>query len=247
VIKRCGFVVLVCLVAASASGEDSLKAGNVSKYLGKDSWEWTIFVTGPDSVLRQISSVQYSLHPTFTPSLVTVSAMGDPKMPFRLTRVGWGVFTVGIQVVFRDGRTTRLSHMLSFVPAATPPCLPDITLDEEHYRMLQDERFGDAVYVYVGDVKSLNQGRSARPAAHVTLFSADPGKWSNTGELKQTAFDARAKTQIAQRWDLDVRTGTESLQFDYRGRAYVVSVVRAQARLGHDLIVLRVCEKQPGL
>jgi transcription initiation factor IIF auxiliary subunit len=65
----------------------------------------------PEDVLAQIDSVRYELHPTFQPPYQIVRAR---EICFRLTRVGWGVFQVGVKVTFKDNTVGETVHQLTF-------------------------------------------------------------------------------------------------------------------------------------
>ncbi|MBI3694676.1 MAG: hypothetical protein HY238_07525 [Acidobacteria bacterium] len=82
-------------------------------------WEWTIFIQGPNEVLNQVQCVEYTLHPTFSVPVRSVCERGQSPQAFALQSSGWGTFTVGIQVFFRDGRRQRLEHHLKFSSAKT--------------------------------------------------------------------------------------------------------------------------------
>ncbi|MFW2440178.1 MAG: pYEATS domain-containing protein [Arenicellales bacterium] len=55
--------------------------------------------------------VEYTLHPTFPG---TVRKLCDSTNGFELSSSGWGTFNVKIKVMFKDGRTKKLNHMLIF-------------------------------------------------------------------------------------------------------------------------------------
>lgn len=84
--------------------------GNTSQYLKKSlrttdevSHKWMIYVRGSPnepSLESYIKSVTFFLHPTYKPNdIITIS-----KSPYHLTRLGWGEFTVRVQLLFRDSR-----------------------------------------------------------------------------------------------------------------------------------------------
>ncbi|UJR35033.1 hypothetical protein I4U23_027809 [Adineta vaga] len=64
--------------------------------------EWSLFIKfendeeNPDEISEYIKQIQIHLHPTFSPSQIILD-----KPPFRLTRIGWGVFTVQISIEFQ--------------------------------------------------------------------------------------------------------------------------------------------------
>jgi hypothetical protein len=239
---------IVSCAVARASMQAGLTADNASKYIGKDQWEWTVFVQGPPNVLKEIESVEYGLHPTFSPSDVKVTDTRNPQMPFSLTRIGWGVFEIRIKVTFRDGRTMRLTHMLKFVAPDTPPCLPEMAVGQERYQALQDPRFGNEVYVYVGDIKKFLWGPSRTgfrlSGARVVVFNGSHDVWGDGDTLKEPAFNAQiSKSPRTEKWELAAQKVGDSLQFNYGGKLYVLSVTKIVADVGRDRISVRVCEK----
>jgi transcription initiation factor IIF auxiliary subunit len=72
-----------------------------------------MFVRAKDaSEALPIVSVKYHLHPTFSPSSVIKS-----KPPFALTRLGWGVFTITVELQFGaifDNKSLQIPHDLMF-------------------------------------------------------------------------------------------------------------------------------------
>ena len=241
------FSLVAAQVSAQVSTQSGLSADNVSKYIGNDRWEWTVFVRAVPSTIREIQSVEYQLHPTFTPSVVTVTETSNPQMPFGLTRTGWGVFEIRIKVMFRDGRTTRLTHMLTFEPPDTLPCLPEVTVEQERYQLLRDPRFNSEVYVYVGDIKKMVSGPSRSgfraTGARLVLFVGSHDAWGDAKALKEPDFDAQIRKTSIKKWELSFVKSGASLQFDYNGKPYVLSVTKLQTSLGGDKVSLQVCEK----
>ena len=79
------------------------------KYMGKDRWEWSVWVEGPQEELDAIDHVVYVLDSTFHDPVRTVN---ERSTNFRLTTSGWGIFTVYAKAVSKDGRETTLAHDL---------------------------------------------------------------------------------------------------------------------------------------
>ena len=89
--------------------------GNTSKYISIDSREdndksthkWMVYVRGPPEdphIDRFIKKVWFFLHPSYRPNdIVEVN-----KVPFHLTRRGWGEFPVRVQLHFVDPRNKRV-------------------------------------------------------------------------------------------------------------------------------------------
>ena len=64
----------------------------------KNTHRWAMFVTlndSPEETSKYIKKVVYHLHPTFKPSVITVS-----EAPFLLSRLGWGYFDVEMEIHF---------------------------------------------------------------------------------------------------------------------------------------------------
>ncbi len=62
--------------------------------------------------------MEYTLHPTFPNPVRTVR---DRTTKFRLDTRGWGVFTIYVKVVAKDGSAVMLSHALELrYPDGTP-------------------------------------------------------------------------------------------------------------------------------
>jgi len=80
---------------------------------------WTLAVRLPTMLSNQglqigdiVESVEYTLHPTFSPSVVQVSSA-----PFKLERNGWGTFEVQVKVALKPqfkGTVLKVAHALSF-------------------------------------------------------------------------------------------------------------------------------------
>lgn len=230
-------IALVALLAAPAYGEQLLgvSAANTSRYLGGERWEWTIFVTGPPQLVRTIQRVEYTLHPTFTNRVQAPDRGSDPSQAFPFTTSGWGVFVVGIKVTFTNGETQNLRHMLKFV--AAPACSDEVTLDQRRYQLIPDARFKNDVYVYVGDIVDKRKDAPTR----IVLFMAEDGSWGQTGKLDETAFAGRLAKNP--RWILKTQAGHESIEFNYRGTAYVLGVTALPTMPLPDRVRVRVCDK----
>jgi hypothetical protein len=221
---------------AAQSSSQGLSAANTSRYLGGDQWEWTIFITGPDQLLKSVQSVEYTLHPTFPNPVQTRPRGNDPARQFPLTANGWGVFTVGIKVTFTNGRTQSLRHMLSFV--APPTCSEQVALDQRRFQSIPDARFKNDVYVYVGDIVD----KWKKAPTNVVLFIADGGSWGKSGRLSESEFAARIAN--SPRWTLRATDGKESIEFDYGGAKYVLGITGLRTMPMPDRIRLQVCDKQ---
>lgn len=81
------------------------------RYGDRETYEWSIFVDAPESILDQIDSVQYTLHPTFADRLRTVR---NRESQFKLTMIGWGIFNVPVEIRFKDGSVVETDYDLQF-------------------------------------------------------------------------------------------------------------------------------------
>jgi len=80
-------------------------------YPDRMGYEWTLEIKGASDELDTIASVIYTLHPTFhsPPQKIRSRETG-----FRLTRIGWGTFTVWIQIEFVDHTAIECQYTLKF-------------------------------------------------------------------------------------------------------------------------------------
>jgi hypothetical protein len=99
-------------------------------------YHWTAYVKGPASQLREIQSVRYYLHETFSPSVREVSTGMEDGFP--LSTGGWGTFMLRARVNFKDGSARELRHYLQLSKTdqdeSTEPTKrqrPDIQRDED--------------------------------------------------------------------------------------------------------------------
>jgi transcription initiation factor IIF auxiliary subunit len=96
----------------------SLSIQQDAKYLGKDRWEWSVWIDGPSTELDAVERVAYVLHPTF---YEPVRVVQDRSTNFRLSTSGWGAFTINANVVSKDGSEIQLQHDLVLMyPDNTP-------------------------------------------------------------------------------------------------------------------------------
>jgi len=101
-------------VSVVAVVENRIAADNSVVRLGERLWQWTIFIKAPEKLLDEVQYVEYTLHPSYKDSVVTVYERATGSRAFPLTRTAWGTFRVYIKVVMRDGSTRQLSHYLKF-------------------------------------------------------------------------------------------------------------------------------------
>ncbi len=88
-----------------------IKTRNTARYMSRNMWEWSVFIEAPQNELDQIERVEYLLHPTFRNNRVVIDTRDNN---FKLTRRGWGTFTIKVTLFHTNGQTTELEHPLVF-------------------------------------------------------------------------------------------------------------------------------------
>jgi hypothetical protein len=61
------------------------------------------------SISKFIEKVVYELHPTFFPPTVTVT-----EPPYEVARLGWGYFSITVNIHWKNGRVSKFKHKLNF-------------------------------------------------------------------------------------------------------------------------------------
>ncbi len=93
----------------------NVTTGNTSEYVGSSQWNWTVYIASDDVTLNDVECVEYTLHPTFPDPVRRVCAKGSTRGEgFPLSSSGWGTFTIGVKVMFKDGDVRLLKHQLDF-------------------------------------------------------------------------------------------------------------------------------------
>lgn len=90
-----------------------INTGNSARYIGSSRKRWEVFIVAENSTLESIEYVEYILHPTF-PNPVRRVDESKWETGFLLSENGWGSFTIGVNIVFKDGSTKYLEHRLRF-------------------------------------------------------------------------------------------------------------------------------------
>jgi hypothetical protein len=74
-------------------------------------YEWSLELVAYDETIERIDFVKYYLHPTFeNPTRI----IRDRDTRFRLNSIGWGTFSVEIEIHFIDGTVGHTDHELTF-------------------------------------------------------------------------------------------------------------------------------------
>ena len=74
--------------------------------------KWDLFFSiDNDKTLTEkfITSVTYTLHPTYNPSTITVS-----EPPFLIEKTSWGAFVVYCEILLTNGKAHKIAHLLNF-------------------------------------------------------------------------------------------------------------------------------------
>lgn len=101
--------------AQSAITHGEITTENTARYVGRNEWDWTVFIVSDDKTLSEVECVEYTLHPTFPNPVHEVCNKGSTSgRGFFLNASGWGTFSIGVKVIFRDGDVRYLEHQLSF-------------------------------------------------------------------------------------------------------------------------------------
>jgi transcription initiation factor IIF auxiliary subunit len=113
--RTAGASLLLLLIAGQAAAAD-VRVASTSSYLGKDRYDWKVYLVADPPVLDRIDHVEYILHPSFPDPVRTVT---DRAHAFALVSNGWGEFNILVKVFYRNGKTETLQHWLS-LRSATP-------------------------------------------------------------------------------------------------------------------------------
>jgi transcription initiation factor IIF auxiliary subunit len=125
-----------------------IRPGNISRYIEKNRWEWTIYVSGTSQQISSIHCVVYHLHPTFNPRDYRVCEPGDdPAHAFPFTATGWGTFLVGIDLEANDGSVRSTSHQLRFIGSNSDGPAPTFVRSGNTSRRIDKDRWEWTIYV----------------------------------------------------------------------------------------------------
>ena len=87
------------------SETDKVIFGNTHKKLEEDIHEWTCFIRGGS----EIKEVTFYIHQDYTPSEIVVT-----EPPFEITRTGYGIFEIAVDIKMIDGVVSKHKHDLNF-------------------------------------------------------------------------------------------------------------------------------------
>jgi hypothetical protein len=87
----------------------TLKIAQEHAYAGNDYWRWWTWIEGPADEMALVEEVQWLLHPSFNPSIVSTS---DRDRAFRLDGSGWGTFLLRARLQRSNGSSITLRRDL---------------------------------------------------------------------------------------------------------------------------------------
>jgi transcription initiation factor IIF auxiliary subunit len=114
--RRCsfGFAALVLLTISVTAAAQDIKTANTSRSLGKDRWEWTVFIKASAKTLSTISCVEYKLPATMPKPSRKICSIGKTSQAFAISGSGFGTFDIPVLITFRKGAPLYLKHRLTF-------------------------------------------------------------------------------------------------------------------------------------
>jgi transcription initiation factor IIF auxiliary subunit len=80
-----------------------------AQYVGKGRYNWKIYINADASLLRTISYVEYTLHPTYPHP---VNRCTDYRNKFLYQNNGWGEFYITVKVIYKNKSTATFKHLL---------------------------------------------------------------------------------------------------------------------------------------
>jgi len=83
----------------------------------QNSHHWELYVQPVDPSVHlddHVTKIMFKLHPTFSRQKVVID-----KAPYKISRIGWGTFTVGVKVYWKDGTKSNFKHALNFTKEKT--------------------------------------------------------------------------------------------------------------------------------
>lgn len=89
---------------------------NISRFIGGNRWDWTIYIDPLSEDLQKIKCVEYTLHRLYPNRVRIVCARGARDQPFALSSNGWGMFRIELRVLLKDKSIRELGHELHFEP-----------------------------------------------------------------------------------------------------------------------------------
>ena len=100
------------------NASQGLVIAQAEKYEGHDWWKWSVWLEGSKTVLDQVETVAWHLHPTFPQP---VQELKNREENFKLNSGGWGAFWIRAEATLRDGTVVKLRHELCLTyPDGTP-------------------------------------------------------------------------------------------------------------------------------
>lgn len=234
----------VILLAVGASQAKGLAAANVSRYIGNSKWAWTVFLTGPKTILKEVDHVEYEISDPPTPTQ-TVNTTSNPHYPFGLegTSSSGTVEEINIKVFLKNQRILSMKHVLRF---AGGPCMPIITVSRQRLVRLTDPRFKHDVYVYVDEIP--NDWRKHPPTLTVLYGYGFASAWNYDLDgqgpfLHPMDFASQTKwVPPTTKWSLSVRKEGDAISFRYSTATYLLTVKKVSLGVLANQLNIEICE-----
>jgi transcription initiation factor IIF auxiliary subunit len=117
-----GLAGALALVGWSRHGDaQSVIVRDSSSYVGKNRWNWRLFVQGAPKELAAIRCVTYELPSAFRDRERKVCKAGDSVRAFQVTGETVGSFDAQVRVEPRSGRSWRVTHTVAVVAPTQGP------------------------------------------------------------------------------------------------------------------------------
>jgi len=234
-----------------------LSAKDVSKYVGNSKWAWTIFLTGPRALLNEIDYVEYQTSDS-SKSVQRVEITSNPRYPFGFEGTSSGVLEINIKVVFKNGESQDIRHLLHLARAPSP-CLPIMFVLGERPVRLADPRFKGDVYLYVDEIR--DQWRKRPPTLTVLYGFTSIWQYDQNGQgphVLANNFASRTKgVPASTKWSLTVREEGDAIWFRYGTATYLLTVKKVSVDVPlqsfglnvdrANQITIQICEASPNL
>ncbi len=83
-----------------------------SHYVGRNQWEWSVWLEGPAEELDQVDHMFYNLGTGFNRP---VREVYDRETNFRLSTFAWDPTVLYAKAIFKDGHEQHFEHQVEFV------------------------------------------------------------------------------------------------------------------------------------
>ena len=81
-----------------------------SRYIEKGRYDWKIYINADLAILKTISYVEYTLHPTYPKP---VNRRTNYRNKFLYQDNGWGEFYISVRIVYKNHSSAVFKHFLT--------------------------------------------------------------------------------------------------------------------------------------